>query len=172
MKLTVESLDNRNVKIALNWNGKDYSETWAETEDGCSTVGKSGIFEQMEKDGVTVNDTDIGDFLDDIDVLNFISLADREKEWDDCQVEQSSNPPGAAEKQIQGQLNKGEIECIYRHLKMFVFTYLDKKKNVPDACAGCNHYCSSDEHTLDPWSAFYKLANLVEPYSGREGASK
>lgn len=74
---------------------------------------------------------------------------------------------------VMEQLNKGELECINRHLQMFVFRYWDKKKNVSDACVGCNHYCSSDKHVLDPWPAFYRLANLTDsPYSGREGARK
>ncbi|WP_249175551.1 hypothetical protein [Clostridium tyrobutyricum] len=71
------------------------------------------------------------------------------------------------------QLNKGEIECIYRHLKMFVQINWDRKESVPDACVGCSHYCSEDRQTFNPWPAFYKLSNLTDiPYSGREGASK
>lgn len=73
----------------------------------------------------------------------------------------------------QEQLNKGELECIYRHLKMFIFTCWDKKKNVPDACVGCGHYCSENKQTLNPWPAFYKLSNLIDTsYSGGQGASK
>ncbi|MFL0198419.1 hypothetical protein ACJDU8_23045 [Clostridium sp. WILCCON 0269] len=73
----------------------------------------------------------------------------------------------------QEQLNKGELECIYRHLKMFVFTCWKKKENVPDACIGCNHYCNEGKKGLDPWPAFYKLSNLADKsYSGSEGAFK
>lgn len=76
------------------------------------------------------------------------------------------------EVQDQKQLTKGEAACIYRHLKVFVEKEWDKKEDVPDACTGCNqHYCSDDKHVLNPWSAFYKLAQFAsEPYLGREGA--
>lgn len=68
----------------------------------------------------------------------------------------------ATEVPVQQQLNKGELECIFRHLKMFVQINWDKKENVPDACIGCSHSCDEDIHVLNPWTAFYKFADLVE----------
>ena len=75
-------------------------------------------------------------------------------------------PEGGEGLEQQQQLTKAELECIYRHLKMFVFKYWDREENTPDACAGCNHYCSKDRHTFDPWKAFYKLSSLVDRFDG------
>lgn len=68
----------------------------------------------------------------------------------------------AQEVPVQEQLKRWECECIYRHLKMFVQTNWDHKKDIPDACVGCDRYCSKDIQVLDPWPTFYKLAKLAE----------
>lgn len=89
----------------------------------------------------------------------------------------------AQEGLVQEQLSREELECIYRHLKMFVQTSWHKIENVPNACDGCNKYCSEVEHVLDVWPTFHKLANIVElpaiqllvkknTYIGSEGDSK
>lgn len=65
-------------------------------------------------------------------------------------------------KSNEEQLERWELECIYRHLNMFIQTQWDRKENVQDACYGCKHYCSDNKQVLNPWSAFYKLANLSQ----------
>ena len=60
------------------------------------------------------------------------------------------------------QLSKEELECIHRHLKMFISTNWDKKENVLDACIGCNHYCSNDKYACNPWPTFCKLGEIVK----------
>jgi len=66
-----------------------------------------------------------------------------------------------AAQEIQGQLNKNELECIFRHLREFILTNWDKKENVPNACYDCNRHCSASENAVDPWPTFYKLSNLA-----------
>lgn len=63
---------------------------------------------------------------------------------------------------IKEQLTRTELECLYRHLKMFIQVVWDEKENVSDACIGCNHYCSNNECVFDPWPTFYKIAELAE----------
>jgi len=67
----------------------------------------------------------------------------------------------AQEVPIPEQLTKEEMECIFRHLKMFIKTDWQKQEDVHDACYDCGHYCSDKERVLDPWAAFFKLAEIV-----------
>lgn len=83
MKITVESLNNGDAKVTLNWNGKDYSETWTNENGTYKTTGKTDIICKMEKDGICANDTDLSNFLDSIEVTDFIDLTEREKDWDE-----------------------------------------------------------------------------------------
>lgn len=74
-------------------------------------------------------------------------------------------------KALETSITLEDLECIYRHLNMFVQKIWDKKENVLDACEECKHFCSNDKNILDPWKSFYKLSNLVFQ-SGREGEAK
>ncbi|ANF16332.1 hypothetical protein [Clostridium butyricum] len=75
----------------------------------------------------------------------------------------------AQEVPVQEQLTKKDIECIYRHLQMFI--QRENKYNVPDACEVCNSHCSNEEHILNQWDSFDKLSNLIIQY-GLDGESK
>lgn len=75
----------------------------------------------------------------------------------------------AQEVPVQEQLTKKDIECIYRHLQMFIKR--ENKCNVPDACEVCNSYCVNEEHILNQWDSFDKLSNLIIQY-GLEGEPK
>ncbi|CAI3549841.1 hypothetical protein [Clostridium neonatale] len=75
----------------------------------------------------------------------------------------------ALEVPVQEQLTKKDIECIYRHLQMFIKR--ENKCNVPDACEACNSYCANEEHVLNQWDSFDKLSNLIIQY-GLEGESR
>ena len=68
----------------------------------------------------------------------------------------------AQEVPVQEQLTKKDIECIYRHLQMFI--QRENKHNVPDACEVCNSHCSNEEHILNQWDSFDKLSNLIIQY--------
>ena len=68
----------------------------------------------------------------------------------------------AQEVPVQEQLTKKDIECIYRHLQMFI--QRENKHNVPDACEVCNSHCSNEEHILNQWDSFDKLSNLIILY--------
>ena len=68
----------------------------------------------------------------------------------------------AQEVTIQEQLTKNEMECIFRHLRMFVKTDWQRQEDVHDACYDCGKYCSDIERVVDPWSAFFKLAEIVK----------
>ena len=68
----------------------------------------------------------------------------------------------AQEVPVQEQLTKKDIECIYRHLQMFI--QKENKHNVPDACEVCNSHCSNEEHILNQWDSFDKLSNLIIQY--------
>ncbi len=68
----------------------------------------------------------------------------------------------AQEVPVQEQLTKKDIECIYRHLQMFI--QRENKYNVPDACEVCNSHCSNEEHILNQWDSFDKLSNLIIQY--------
>lgn len=76
--------------------------------------------------------------------------------------EANQNKKSAPEVLVQEQLNKQDLECIYRHLNMFIQINWRKKQNLPDACVGCKRYCTRDSRALDPWPAFYKLADVVK----------
>lgn len=81
----------------------------------------------------------------------------------ECRTDMIENKKEIAQEvPVQEQLNKEEMECIYRHLKMFVQSNWSNKKNVPDACIGCGHYCSKDTKTFNPWPTFYKLSDLIK----------
>lgn len=80
MKIIIESLENGDAKLTLNFKGKDYSETWRDTGSSYRTIDCC-IVAKLEQDGVTSNDTDIEEVLTDINMSEFISLADREGEW-------------------------------------------------------------------------------------------
>lgn len=68
--------------MTLEFCGKSFSETWLQESDaGWETEGE-GIIQQFEDADITAEGTDIEEFLDSIDVPDFIDLAEREKEWD------------------------------------------------------------------------------------------
>ena len=84
MKITIESLGKGDAKVNLNFNGKDYYETWSDT--GSVYTSDCSILTKMELDGIPLRNTDIEDLLNAVgcEIIDFISLADREKEWVDA----------------------------------------------------------------------------------------
>ena len=80
MKMIIESLENGDAKLTLNFKGKDYSETWVDTGSEYCTID-GNIIDKLEQDDITAEDTDIDDMLTNIDVFDFMSLANREEEW-------------------------------------------------------------------------------------------
>lgn len=81
MKLVIESVNDDDIKVTLNWNGKDYSEVWSEKDGMLKTTSPTTINCQMEKDNFCVDNTDLGDILDSVEIDNFMSLSKREKTW-------------------------------------------------------------------------------------------
>lgn len=79
MKLVVEIVNNEDVKVTLTWNGKDYSETWSQHEYMPKTISPSIIHSQLEKEGIIVDNTALGDVLDSVDIDSFLTLAKRDK---------------------------------------------------------------------------------------------
>jgi len=80
MKLIIENVEDNDVKVTFNFKGKDYSETWTDIGSGCATTGRS-IVSQLEYDGITTEGTDIEDLLTSVEVADFMSLSEREKNW-------------------------------------------------------------------------------------------
>lgn len=80
MKITIESLENGDAKLTLNFKGKDYSETWRDYGGDYRTIDKS-IVEKLERVGITAENTDLEDMLTNIDATEFIRLAEIEDEW-------------------------------------------------------------------------------------------
>jgi len=82
MKITIESLENGDSKITFNFNNKDYSEIWVDTGSVYSVEGN--ILAELELDGISAQNTDISDLLNSTNIIDFMSLADREKQWVDA----------------------------------------------------------------------------------------
>lgn len=79
MKLIIETQGQGKATITLNWNGEEYTEHWI--ADGC--LCEDSIVGQMEQDGINVEGTDIELLIDNIEMSEYISLADREREWEE-----------------------------------------------------------------------------------------
>ena len=75
MKITIESYENGEIEVKLNWNGKDYIEKW---EDG-GTYCKNPIEAQMEKDDINAEGTIIEDVLSSLETELIAELADNER---------------------------------------------------------------------------------------------
>jgi hypothetical protein len=80
MKIIVESLENGDAKLTLEFQNKSYSETWRNTGSVYKTIDGS-IINKMEKDGITSEDTDIEEYLTSIDMYDFMNLAESEEDW-------------------------------------------------------------------------------------------
>lgn len=80
MKLAIESLASGKVKITLNFEGKEYSETWEKYKFGYRVIDKP-IVVQMECDDVYREENNIEDLLDFIDIGNFIRISEQERAW-------------------------------------------------------------------------------------------
>lgn len=80
MRLTIENLEDGNLRVIFNFKRKDYIETRTSVGNSYSTTGRS-IIRQLELDGIVAEKTDIEDLLNQIGTEGFIFLSEREEKW-------------------------------------------------------------------------------------------
>ena len=78
MKLTMANISDKQTVVLLEFNNKNYSEIW-EKNDNTYKIISQDIIEQMEADKIDTYNNGIFDFMDNLDVEEFIKLVANEK---------------------------------------------------------------------------------------------
>lgn len=83
MKLSIETLEDRTVKVTLNFKGKDYSEIWIERDSEFGTILgtiNESINSQIEKDNLSCSRAEITEIEGLLcrDIHNFIVISELE----------------------------------------------------------------------------------------------
>ncbi len=81
MQIVIRSLGANKVRINLDFKGERYSETWKRNEDGSCETTDEGIIRKLENDGISAEGTDLEYLLDQIEIQDFMQIAEIEEEW-------------------------------------------------------------------------------------------
>ncbi|MFR2890922.1 hypothetical protein [Clostridium butyricum] len=81
MKIIISSIEDDKAKVTLDFKGKRYFETWKKNEDGSHETIDECIVSKLESDGVVAENTDLDYLLDQIEIEDFMRIAENEKEW-------------------------------------------------------------------------------------------
>jgi hypothetical protein len=82
MKLIIEEVEGRKAKMTLEFCRQLFSEIWKQHSDTIWVTEGESIIQQLEDANIIAECANIEEFLDNIDVPNFIDLAEYEKNWD------------------------------------------------------------------------------------------